>query len=72
MNHFTTLTANPSQEDFEYFMKVFSNELILGRDGLGIFEGLPEPKKTYDDAVDRLKEYFQPRTSILAERRSLF
>jgi hypothetical protein len=26
MNHFTTLTANPSQEDFEYFMKVFSNE----------------------------------------------
>jgi hypothetical protein len=44
----------------------------LRRDGLGLLERLPEPKETYDDALERLKEYLQHHTRILAERRALF
>ena len=72
--YFSTLSANPTREDFEYFIKLFYNELILnsmkeehkvlqlinhlGRDGLEIFEVLPLPKKTYEEAVDRLHQWF--------------
>ena len=85
---FTNMASNPTREDFEYFLKVFENELVLnksdkahyfrllqnhlGRDGLSILDGLPEPKLTYEEAVQRLREYFHPKTSALAERRNLW
>jgi len=87
MPRYTTLVSNPSNDDFTYWLKLFSNELILnaapdehkvplfqnhlGRDGLLIYEGLAEPKKVFGDVVRRMEEYFTPKFSILSERHSL-
>ena len=63
-------------------MKVFENELVLnkvdkvhyirlvqnhlGRDGLSIYEGLPEPRSTYENGVAWPREYFHSRSGVLA------
>ena len=75
------LPANPKSGDFTYFVRLFENyvEIVeakdatklplllncLGRDGLSIYDGLKDPKSKYDDAKDRLLEYFSGKTSIL-------
>ena len=44
----------------------------LGRDGLAIFEGLKDPKTTFDEAVLRLNEYFLGSSNILLHRREFY
>jgi transposase InsO family protein len=42
----------------------------LGRDGIAIFDGLPAPKNTFDEAVARFNEYFQAGQSVLLHRKN--
>lgn len=79
------LPACPQELDFTYFHRQLENYFLiikadadvqlplllnsLGRDGTDIYDGLPEPKNTYPDAVLRLKEYFGGKTSILLRRK---
>ena len=44
----------------------------LGRDGLNVFDGLKEPKDTYENAILRLKEFFNGRSSILLRRKDFY
>ena len=63
------LSANPKASDWNYFLRLFENYLVissateqqklplllncLGRDGLGIYDGLPTPKSSFREAADR-------------------
>jgi hypothetical protein len=82
------LASNPTESDWQYFIRQFGNYLTivsatdaqklplflnaLGRDGTDIFDGLPEPKDTYDYAVDRFKGHFLNRTSVLLLRKQFY
>ena len=82
------LPANPKSGDYQYFIRLFENYIdiieakdatklplllnCLGRDGLSIYDGLKEPKGSYNDAKDRLLEYFSGKTSILLRRKQFF
>ena len=41
----------------------------LGRDGLEILDGMPDPKDSYIDCIDRLSDYFGGKKSVLVKRR---
>ena len=82
------LPTNPSAADFLYFLRQFENFLVvnsaqdqqklplllnaLGRDGLAIYDGLKDPKSSYTEAVDRLKEYYVGSTSVMLKRKKFF
>ena len=44
----------------------------LGRDGIAIFDGLKDPKATFDEAKARLSEYFSGKSSLLLRRKQFF
>ena len=82
------LGANPNGGDYFYFVRQFENYLTisevkdeaklplllnaLGRDGQAIYDGLKEPKASYNDAKARFNEYFSGKTSILLKRKEFF
>ena len=82
------LPASPKVDDWEYFHRQFTNYLVivdataaqrlplflncLGRDGLLLYNGLPEPKTTYEETVERFAHYFTGRTSILLRRKQFY
>ena len=82
------LPANPKCADWDYFRRTFDNYLLivkaadtqklpvllncLGPDGLAIFDGLPEPKDTYENTVKRFNEHFSGRTSVLLLRKQFY
>ena len=63
------LHCNPKESDWRYFKRQMENYLVivaatdaqklplllnaLGRDGLDLFDGLPEPKQSYVDVMNR-------------------
>ena len=71
------LQANPKSDDWTYFKRQFSNFLSivkasddqklplllnsLSRDGLDIYDGLPDPKDSYDEAILRFDSHFSCR-----------
>ena len=44
----------------------------LGRDGVELLDGLPDPKDTYADAVARFEGHFLHRTSELLLRKQFY
>ena len=82
------LPSNPKPSDWEYFRRQFENYLLivnaadaqklpllvnsLGRDGLAIFDGLPDPKATYKEVVDRFNTHFSGKTSVLLRRKRFY
>lgn len=83
-----TLASNPSYADYTYFKRSFINYCIilkvkddaklpllqncLGRDGLDLFDGLPEPKTLYNEAIARLDDYFNASSSLLLKRKTFY
>ena len=82
------LSPTPRADDWAYFKRQFANYLLiaeaknshhaplllnaLGRDGLDIYDGLPDSKETYTDIVARFDEYFSGKASILLRRKYFF
>lgn len=82
------LPANPKASDFEFFLRTLRNYFLInnvlpaqelplflnaiGRDGLLIYDGLPEPKTSFSDAVNRFQSYFVGSASILLKRKTFF
>ena len=82
------LPANPKPADWEYFCRQFENYLIivgvtenqklplllnsLGRDGLAIFDGLPDPKNKFVEAIAHFKTHFSGKSSILLRRKRFY
>ena len=82
------LPSNPKPADWEFFRRQFENYLLitnatdaqklpllmnsLGRDGLAIFDGLPDPKTKYDEAVNRFNTHFSGKTSVLLRRKRFY
>lgn len=82
------LPCNPKETDWRYFIRQFNNYLTiidakeaqklpllinsLGRDGIDIFDGLPEPKSTYQDTIDRFEAHFKGRISVLLLRKQFY
>ena len=82
------LPATPRADDWAFFKRQFANYLLiaeakdshraplllnaLGRDGLDIYDGLPDSKETYTDIVARFDEYFSGKASILLRRKYFF
>ncbi len=83
-----SLPANPKSSDWDYFFRQFENYLTivdakrlqklplllnsLGRDGLAIYDGLPDPKDTYEGAIDVFQAHFSSKTSILLKRKQFY
>lgn len=83
-----TLQSNPNPDDWDYFYRQFENYLTivestdaqklplfinsLGRDGVLLYDGLPEPKATFTDAIARFQDHFKKRTSILLKRKLFY
>ena len=79
---------NPRQVDYGFHKRQLTNYFLiaetkdatklpillnsLGRDGLDIFDGLAEPKTTYDEAIDRLDNFFTGKTSVLLRRKEFY
>ena len=82
------LNSNPKPSDWSYFKRQFENYLsivkaeeeqklpmllnCLGRDGLDVFDGLPEPKDKYSDVLTAFDAHFRCRTSVLLRRKVFF
>ena len=82
------LPSNPKTDDWKFFQRQIQNYLFivaanedqklpvllncLGRDGLDIFDGLPEPKDSYKEAISRFDAHFECRQSILLRRKAFF
>ena len=82
------LVANPKTQDWNYFSRQFQNYLqivraesdqelplllnCLSRDGLDIYDGLAEPKTTFEQVFARFEQHFGCRTSILLKRKAFF
>ena len=82
------LVPNPTPSDYRYFKRQIDNFFLiiqptvdaklplllnaLGRDGLAIYDGLPDPKDTFPDAVKMLDAYFGAGESILLFRKTFF
>ena len=72
---------NPNSADFQFFLRQFDNYLVnakverearlplllnaLARNGIALFDGLREPKATFDEGRERLTEYFSGKSSVL-------
>lgn len=83
-----SLQPNPRSTDFKYFRRQFDNYLLiigaaelqklplllnsLGVDGLNIYDGLDDPKNTYSDAIGRLSDYFDGKSSVLVRRKQFY
>jgi hypothetical protein len=68
------LPPNPRTDDWRIFKRQFENDMTIAkaetglkaayllnavsRDGLEIYDGLPEPKADYADIIKRFDEYF--------------
>ena len=86
--HQPVLPSNPKSEDWRLFRRQFENYLLIveadyakklpylmrciGGDGFTIYDGLPEPKMTYADALNRFNEFFKTRSSVLLRRKRFF
>lgn len=82
------LPANPRCEDFNLFKRLLENYFLiaetkdsiklpillqaLGSDGLNIFDGCPDPKTTYTEAISCLQTYFGGKTSVLIRRKTFY
>ena len=82
------LASNPKTDDWKFFKRQMANFLVivaagadqklplllnsLGRDGLDVYDGLPEPKETYEKAIERFDAHFECRQSILLKRKAFF
>ena len=82
------LPQDADAADFKYFLRTFENFLsvthasykqkrplllnALGRDGLDVFDGLPDPKDTYDEAIEQLKAYYIGHDSVLLKRKIFY
>ena len=80
------LNSSPRSDDWTFFKRQFDNFLLIskadadqklplllnavGRDGLDIFDGLPLPKGTYEEATRQFNEYFSGRSSVLLRRKA--
>ncbi len=81
------LGANPNKSSYELFKRQFQNYITIcgataaqqlplllnavGQDGLILYDGLPNPKETLDDAFRQFDQYFTGSTSTLLRRKSL-
>ena len=86
--HQPVLPSNPKSEDWRLFKRQFQNYLLIvdageakkfpylmsciGGDGFTIYDGLPEPKLSYDDAVRRFDDFFKTRSSVLLLRKRFY
>ena len=68
------LLANPKSSDWKYFKRQIENDFLicnaahhaklpmllncLRRDGLAIYDGLPEPKSDFLNAIKQMDSYF--------------
>ena len=68
------LPSNPKEGDFKYFIRQLENYFViaktdedtkhsilmyaLGQDGLNIYDGLDDPKDSYQCAIRQLHKYF--------------
>ena len=74
------LVSAPKAHDWRFFHRQLQNYLIidaqqearlplllnlLGHDGIDIYDGLPEPKDTYETAIARFIDYFEGKSSVL-------
>ena len=82
------LPAAPRADDWDFFYRQFSNYLTiveakdeqklplflnsLGRDGLLLYDGLPNPKSTYKETIERFQTYYTGRTSVLLRRKQFY
>ena len=82
------LSSNPKSQDWTYFSRLFTNYLLivkadedqalpllmncLGRDGLDVYDGLAQPKSTYEEVMERFAQHFDCRTSVLLKRKAFF
>ena len=57
-NYLTIVDTTDAQK-----LPLFLN--CIGKDGLLLFDGLPEPKTTYEEGIVRFMVYFTGRTSVL-------
>lgn len=46
--------------------------ILIGREGVDILQGLPDPKVTYQNCIDRYNDYFGEKSSILIRRKVFF
>ena len=44
----------------------------VGRDGYIIYDGLKDPKTSYDEVIERFDEFFKVRSSLLLRRKQFF
>ena len=82
------LPAAPRADDWDFFYRQFSNYLTiveakdeqklplflnsLGRDGLLLYDGLPNPKSTYKETIERFQTYYTGRTSVLLQCKQFY
>lgn len=82
------LPANPKNDDWKFFLRQFRNYLqivkaeevqklplllnALGRDGTDIYDGLPDPKTTYNEVVARFDAHYSTRLSVLLKRKTFY
>ena len=46
--------------------------MAIGREGIEILDGLPDPKSTYKECVSQFNDYFGEKSSILLRRKTFF
>ena len=82
------LASNPKEQDWRFFHRQILNYFVivealeeaklplllnsLSHDGIDIFDGLPAPIETFEDAIRRLTEYFEGKSSVLLRRKDFF
>ena len=78
----------PKADDLNFFYRQFGNYLTIvdatnaqnlplflnciGKDGLLLYDGLPDPKSTYEETIARFKACFTGRTSVLLRRKQFY
>ncbi len=82
------LPNNPKEDDYRHFKRLLNNyfniadtpkekrvyvlQSSLGRDGLDIYDGLPDPKSSYDEAMKGLDNCFTGKSSVLLRRKNFY
>ena len=82
------LPTNANFTDFKYFkrqldmyfeiMKIDQSIKLpvllscLGHEDLSIYDGLPDPKSSFDESIKRLEEYFSASTSLIIHRKEFY
>jgi len=82
------LAANATAQDFIFFDRQIRNYLLvvgatdaqklpiflncLPEDALAIHDGLPAPRTTLEETIERFKEYFSASSSLLLRRREFY